>query len=73
MLTWYRNLNIFASLTSIRERPVYMAGAGLCWGAGAILGPVVGGAFANSSATWRWVRVICASLNSSLIFIGLLH
>ena len=23
---------------------------------GTVLGPVVGGAFANSAATWRWVR-----------------
>ncbi|KAF2806152.1 uncharacterized protein BDZ99DRAFT_394619 [Mytilinidion resinicola] len=50
------NLNIFASLTAIQERPMYVAGAGLCWGVGAILGPVIGGAFAKSSATWRWVR-----------------
>ena len=24
------------------------------WGLGAILGPVIGGAFAQSKATWRW-------------------
>jgi hypothetical protein len=28
---------------------------GLCWGVGAILGPVIGGGFSGSSATWRWV------------------
>lgn len=36
---------------------MYVAGAGMSWGAGAILGPVIGGAFAKSSATWRWVRL----------------
>ena len=24
------------------------------WGLGAVLGPVIGGAFAQSNATWRW-------------------
>jgi len=24
------------------------------WGLGAVIGPVVGGAFAQSNATWRW-------------------
>lgn len=28
--------------------------SGAVWGIGTILGPVVGGAFAESSATWRW-------------------
>lgn len=32
-----------------------MALLGVCWGIGTILGPVIGGAFAGSSATWRWV------------------
>lgn len=31
-----------------------MGMTGLTWGAGTILGPVIGGAFADSSATWRW-------------------
>lgn len=31
-----------------------MSGIGLVWGVGAILGPVVGGTFSTSSATWRW-------------------
>ena len=28
------------------------------WGLGAVLGPVIGGAFAVSSATWRWAFYI---------------
>jgi MFS family permease len=31
-----------------------MSGMGLAWGLGAVLGPIVGGSFADSSATWRW-------------------
>ena len=31
---------------------------GLAWGTGAILGPVIAGAFAGSSATWRWAFYI---------------
>jgi MFS family permease len=44
--------------TSIKERPIYNAAIGLCWGIGAILGPVIGGGFAESRATWRWAFYI---------------
>ncbi|TGJ79825.1 hypothetical protein E0Z10_g8942 [Xylaria hypoxylon] len=36
------------------ERPMYLGFVGLTWGIGTILGPIIGGAFADSSATWRW-------------------
>ncbi|KAE9364058.1 MFS multidrug transporter-like protein [Stipitochalara longipes BDJ] len=52
--TYLGGLNFFAALTTIHERPIYTAGIGLLWGLGAILGPVIGGSFATSSATWRW-------------------
>jgi MFS family permease len=48
-------LNLIAINTLESERPAYMGGTGVVWGAGTILGPVIGGAFADSSATWRWV------------------
>ncbi|KAE9377238.1 MFS general substrate transporter [Stipitochalara longipes BDJ] len=48
------NLNLITLNTSLRERSVYMGGIGIVWGAGTILGPVVGGSFADSGATWRW-------------------
>ncbi|KAL7937736.1 major facilitator superfamily domain-containing protein [Trichoderma chlorosporum] len=51
-------LNILSSLTTERERPMYMSGTGVSWGLGTILGPVIGGAFASSSATWRWAFYI---------------
>ncbi|KAI9874726.1 MAG: hypothetical protein M1830_009348 [Pleopsidium flavum] len=51
-------LNLLAIYTTIRERPLYMALNGVVWGTGTILGPVIGGAFADSSATWRWAFYI---------------
>ncbi|KAH9993009.1 major facilitator superfamily-domain-containing protein [Xylariaceae sp. FL0662B] len=36
------------------ERPMYLGFVGLTWGIGTILGPIIGGAFADSAATWRW-------------------
>jgi MFS family permease len=45
-------VSVFSTVT---ESALYNALMGLSWGVGAILGPVIGGAFADSSATWRWV------------------
>lgn len=52
------SLNYFLAMTAPEERGFYMALIGSCWGVGAILGPVIGGAFATSSATWRWAFYI---------------
>lgn len=41
--------------TTDKERPTYLGFTGLAWGLGTILGPIIGGAFTESSATWRWV------------------
>ncbi|KAJ2958759.1 hypothetical protein NQ176_g11162 [Zarea fungicola] len=43
------------------EAPIYNALTGLSWGVGCILGPVIGGAFSVSSATWRWVCSVSLS------------
>ncbi|KAI5195339.1 MFS general substrate transporter [Aureobasidium subglaciale] len=51
-------LTYITTFTSKKEQPIYNALIGLCWGAGSILGPVVGGGFAVSSATWRWAFYI---------------
>ena len=50
-------LTYLSVTTSDIERPLYLAMLAVVWGSGTVLGPVVGGAFAESSATWRWVRV----------------
>lgn len=52
------SLNYFLAMTTPEERGLYMALIGSCWGVGAILGPVIGVAFATSSATWRWAFCI---------------
>lgn len=48
------SLNYFSAMITRQERSAYLTGTGFVWGLGAILGPVVGGGFAVSSATWRW-------------------
>lgn len=52
----YSVLNLIAVNTNTQERSLYIGVSGMVWGAGCILGPVIGGSFADSSATWRWVR-----------------
>ncbi|KAL2833999.1 efflux pump antibiotic resistance protein [Aspergillus pseudoustus] len=48
-------INMVSALTTEVQRPMYMGLVGLTWGIGTILGPIIGGAFAdNSAATWRW-------------------
>lgn len=47
-------LTFLSAVTTPNERPIYIASMGLIWGGGSVLGPVIGGAFADSSATWRW-------------------
>ncbi|KAJ5716728.1 hypothetical protein N7493_008639 [Penicillium malachiteum] len=47
-------LTFVALLTTDHERPLYLAGIYCIWGIGCVLSPIIGGAFAQSSATWRW-------------------
>ncbi|OJJ52729.1 hypothetical protein ASPSYDRAFT_188488 [Aspergillus sydowii CBS 593.65] len=47
-------MNFLPRLTTIEERPLYISAMGLTWGAGTVLGPIIGGAFTDSSAGWRW-------------------
>ncbi|EPE25899.1 MFS general substrate transporter [Glarea lozoyensis ATCC 20868] len=52
------SLTLISVNTSEQERSKYMSYTGLSWGAGFVLGPVIGGAFAESNATWRWAFYI---------------
>ncbi len=57
-------LNFVSAFTTIRERSFYNALIGMIWGLGTILGPVVGGLFAEK-ATWRWsfyINLVLAGL-----------
>ena len=51
-------MTMIALTTTIQERPMYVSGAGLTWGIGTVLGPIIGGAFTDSSAGWRWAFYI---------------
>ncbi|KAJ5135403.1 HC-toxin efflux carrier TOXA [Penicillium bovifimosum] len=53
-----RGVNYISIFVSPAKRPLYTALIGTFWGLGAILGPVIGGAFAESTATWRWAFYI---------------
>ncbi|OCK77225.1 MFS general substrate transporter [Lepidopterella palustris CBS 459.81] len=66
-------LNYISIFTTSMQRPIYNALIGLCWGTGAILGPVVGGAFSDSSAKWRWafyINLPLAAVVSPLYFLN---
>ncbi|KAH7092163.1 putative efflux pump antibiotic resistance protein [Paraphoma chrysanthemicola] len=56
-------LNYFSLCTTEQERGRYISGIGVVWGSGAVLGPVIGGAFATSPATWRWAFYINLALD----------
>ncbi|KAF2129723.1 MFS general substrate transporter [Dothidotthia symphoricarpi CBS 119687] len=66
-------LNLISVNTSMRERSVYIGMSGVVWGAGCILGPIIGGSFAESSATWRWAfylnLVLFAVFSPVLLFV----
>ncbi|KAJ5201513.1 Major facilitator superfamily domain general substrate transporter [Penicillium cinerascens] len=51
-------MTLIAMTTTISERPVYISCTGLSWGLGIVLGPVIGGAFSESSVGWRWAFYI---------------
>jgi MFS family permease len=65
-------MTLLSMTTSIRERPNYIASTGLVWGLGTVLGPVVGGAFADSTATWRWAFYINLCLGGAFAPVYLL-
>jgi len=66
-------LNFFTHMSLPKERGLYITLIGFFWGIGAVLGPVVGGSFAESSATWRWAfyinLVIGGAIAPIIIFI----
>ncbi|KAL9630841.1 MAG: hypothetical protein Q9204_004515 [Flavoplaca sp. TL-2023a] len=48
------SLTFFSVVTTPRERPVYISLITPVWGIGTVLGPIVGGALAESRVGWRW-------------------
>ncbi|KAH7303166.1 major facilitator superfamily domain-containing protein [Stachybotrys elegans] len=64
-------INIVSAMTTPTERTVYLNHVGIAWGLGAVLGPLVGGAFAASSATWRWafyINLVIAAAAAPALF-----
>ena len=60
--------------TTEQERPRYISFVGIVWGVGTVLGPVLGGAFAQSSATWRWafyINLVVGALLAPVLLFGL--
>ncbi|KAF2764151.1 putative major facilitator superfamily transporter [Teratosphaeria nubilosa] len=62
-------LTLLSMTTTEQERPSYMGYPGITWGTGTVLGPIIGGAFAQSTATWRWgfyinlcIGAVCAPI-----------
>ncbi|KAH8424135.1 uncharacterized protein LDX57_001889 [Aspergillus melleus] len=51
-------MTLLTILTTPTERPMYLGMVGMIWGVGTVLGPIVGGAFTDSPATWRWAFYI---------------
>ncbi|RYP12070.1 hypothetical protein DL767_011508 [Monosporascus sp. MG133] len=51
-------MNIVSAITTPMERTHYLNLVGVAWCLGTILGPIIGGAFADSAATWRWAFYI---------------
>ncbi|KAL4940536.1 major facilitator superfamily domain-containing protein [Aspergillus oleicola] len=47
-------LNLVTIMSTPKEQPSYVGMMGFVYGSGCILGPIVGGSLADSSATWRW-------------------
>ncbi|KAK6858114.1 hypothetical protein PG995_005813 [Apiospora arundinis] len=47
-------LTFLSVVTTPKERPIYISLVTPVWGLGTVLGPLVGGAFAESAAGWRW-------------------
>uniref|UniRef100_A0A8H7KFV1 Major facilitator superfamily (MFS) profile domain-containing protein n=1 Tax=Bionectria ochroleuca TaxID=29856 RepID=A0A8H7KFV1_BIOOC len=45
---------ILAEITSLKERPVYLAIVACAMALGTVLGPIIGGLFADH-ANWRWI------------------
>ncbi|KAL8794639.1 MAG: hypothetical protein Q9195_002835 [Heterodermia aff. obscurata] len=47
-------LNLVTLMNNSKQQPFYVGMTGFVYGSGCILGPIVGGSLADSTATWRW-------------------
>lgn len=65
-------ITYLSMITSPQERPLYLSGVIGIWAAGSVVGPVIGGAFAETYLTWRWGfyinPVVAGAVAPGLIF-----
>ncbi|KAI9674805.1 MAG: hypothetical protein M1817_001709 [Caeruleum heppii] len=67
-------LTLLSVFTNPRETPAYIGYLGLMWGLGTVIGPIIGGAFAISRATWRWgfyINLVIGGLSFPVYFFAL--
>ncbi|KAJ5126196.1 hypothetical protein N7526_008373 [Penicillium atrosanguineum] len=67
-------LNYFSAMITSKERVAYLAGTGFAWALGAILGPVIGGGFSDSSAIWRrgfYINLIIGAITAPVYLAGM--
>ncbi|KAI4868536.1 major facilitator superfamily domain-containing protein [Hypoxylon rubiginosum] len=72
------SLQYIALMAGEKERGFYMSLIGAFWGVGSVLGPVIGGAFVESSATWRWAFYVnlpigALTIPAFLVFLPSFH
>ncbi|GLA01059.1 hypothetical protein AnigIFM60653_010913 [Aspergillus niger] len=51
-------ISMITGMTTAKEQNQYLNIVGMAWSLGTILGPIIGSAFADSPATWRWAFYI---------------
>ncbi|KAJ5715858.1 MFS transporter [Penicillium malachiteum] len=51
-------ISMITGMTTAKEQNQYLNIVGMAWSLGTILGPIIGSAFVDSPATWRWAFYI---------------
>ncbi|KAL8684593.1 MAG: hypothetical protein Q9224_006249, partial [Gallowayella concinna] len=67
-------MTLLSVTTTEHERPTYIGFTGVTWGLGTVLGPIIGGAFTDSSAGWRWafyINLVIGALFAPIWFLYL--
>ncbi|KAJ2983212.1 hypothetical protein NQ176_g845 [Zarea fungicola] len=66
-------LNYLSCLTTPQERGGYVSAISFFWGVGCVLGPIVGGEFSQSTATWRWafyINLVIGAITAPIYLFG---
>ncbi|KAM5490307.1 hypothetical protein MaudMau93_002505 [Microsporum audouinii] len=65
-------LTYFSVFVPERRQPLYVSTSGFVWGLGTVIGPVIGGLFAHSKATWRWafyINLVLAAVKAPVLLL----